>query len=272
MSAPAAVLSDSELDAYLARIGFTGVRATTFDVLAQIQHRHVCTIPFENLDIQLGRGIRVDLPSVVRKIVGEKRGGYCFEQNTLLRAALLALGFKVTPFLARVRWLMPPTEESALTHLVLVVDLDGHQWLVDGGFGSGSLTAPLRLDLTEPQPTPHEPRRILLRDGHYVQQTKITGEWSDLYLFLPQPSLAIDLEVGNWYTSTWPQSRFVLNLVAARADVGLRYTLLNREFSIRHVDGRVEKRTLATPEEVLDVLAHYFHLEFPPGTRFAALR
>ena len=82
---------------------------------------------------------------------------------------------------------------------------------------------------------------------------------------------AIDYEVANWYTSTHPRSRFVENLTAARADEGRRFTLLNREFAIRWIDGRVEKRELTSRADLLDVLAKHFTLSFSADTRFGRL-
>jgi N-hydroxyarylamine O-acetyltransferase len=261
-------LSPADLDAYFSRIGYTGPRSPDISTLAAIQLRHVCTIPFENLDIQLGLPIRLDLASITAKIVHRRRGGYCFEQNALLRAVLESLGYQVTPLLARVRWQVPTEQETALTHLLLLVTLEGRRWIVDGGFGSGSLTAPLLIDTEEVQPTPHDPRRVLRRGDLFAHQTRLTGEWSDLYLFTLTPAPAIDCEVGNWYTSTHPQSRFVLNLVAARADEGRRHTLVNREFATRWTDGRVEKSIVESPEALIALLSETFHLRMPAGTRF----
>lgn len=260
--------SSFDLEAYLARIHFSGARSPRFDTLAEIQLRHVCSIPFENLDILLGRGIRIDLASVQQKLVTDKRGGYCFEQNTLLAAALRSLGFRVTTLSARVRWQVPPETETALTHMMLLVEAEGRRFIVDGGFGAASLTAPLLLDTDAEQSTPHESRRLLRRDGVYVHQVKHAGEWADLYVFTLQPMLTPDYEMGNWFTSTWPQSRFRQNLTAALTYEHGRYTLLNREFTHRRSDGQNEKRELATPDELLEVLARYFLLPFPPGTRF----
>ncbi|MBP6508176.1 MAG: arylamine N-acetyltransferase [Opitutaceae bacterium] len=260
-----------DLDAYFARIGYTGPREPTAAVLTAIQRRHVYTLPFENLDILLGRPIRIDLPSVEQKLVREKRGGYCFEQNLLLQAMLTALGFKVTPLIARVRWQAPAEVITALTHMALMVEAGGERYLIDGGFGSASLTAALRLDTAEPQPTTHEPRRILPRDGGHVQQTQLSdGEWADLYQFTLDSVPVVDFEVGNWWTSTHPASRFTQNLAAAIAGDGLRHTIFNREFTTRWTDGRVEQRTLASPDELLDVLATHFNLHFPSGTHFNA--
>ena len=84
-----------DLDAYLARIRLPA-RPTLDDLgLAAVQRAHRLAIPFENLDIRLGRGIRIDSESVFAKLVTAKRGGYCFEQNRLFADALTALGFTV---------------------------------------------------------------------------------------------------------------------------------------------------------------------------------
>src|SRR5436190_21361273 len=96
-----------ELDAYLDRIDYTGGREPSLATLWAIHQRHVYAVPFENLDIHLGRGIRIDLPSLTQKLVHQRRGGYCFEQNTLFAAALREMGFTVTPLTARVRWNLP---------------------------------------------------------------------------------------------------------------------------------------------------------------------
>lgn len=261
-----------DLDAYFTRIGYTGPRTPKLDTLREIQRRHVYAIPFENLDIALGRGIRIDLATVERKLVHDRRGGYCFEQNLLLQHVLGALGFAVTPLIARVRWQAVPEVVTAQTHMMLRVELAGTSYLVDGGFGSASLTAPLRLDLIgTPQPTTHEPRRMLQQDGRYMHQTRLpSGDWADLYEFTLQPVPAIDFEVGNWWTSTHPFSKFTQNVIASAVADGVRYTLLNREFTTRYLDGRAEPRLLATPDELLAVLARSFGLHFPAGTRFNA--
>src|ERR1051325_366706 len=116
------------LDAYLARIGHTGSREASLATLRALHLLHVGAIPFENLDVLLGRGIRMDLESVEQKLVRDRRGGYCFEQNTLFAAVLRALGFKVDAFLARVRWNVPQENRTPLTHMILRVEIDGRPW------------------------------------------------------------------------------------------------------------------------------------------------
>ena len=258
-----------DLDAYFARIGYAGARTPTLDTFTAIHRAHVRAVPFENLDIQLGRGIRIDLPSIEEKLVRNRRGGYCFEQNTLFAAVLRELGFTVSPLVARVRWNLPVDLATALTHMLLRVEVpDVGPYLADVGFGSMSLVQPIRLELDREQPGGLEPRRIVARGKIFAQQAKIGDAWSDVYLFSGDEVPAIDFEVGNWFTSTHPQSRFVLNLVASRAGENCRHTLLNRELATRYSDGRVEKRDVGSPDELLAVLAEYFDLHFPAGTRF----
>ena len=259
-----------DLDAYLARLGYTGPREPTRAVLAEILRRHVSTIPFENLDVLLGRPIRTDGPALEQKLVREKRGGYCFEQNNLFLLVLHTLGFAAEPMIARVRWQVPAETATGLTHMLVRVALEGRDWLVDAGMGSLSLTAPLEMTDGLEQDTPHDRRRLVRRGELFAQQVIFDGQWQDVNLFHPQTAPAVDLELGNWYSHTHPQAHFRHNLMVARATVDARLTLLNREFTVRHRDGRSEKRLLATPDELLVVLAENFGLQFPAGTRFGS--
>ncbi len=259
-----------DLDAYFARIGYAGSREPSLRVLRAIQGLHVRKIPFENLNILLGRGINLDPVALEQKLVREQRGGYCFEQNTYLMHVLRALGFQVTTLGARVRWQVPPDTATATTHLLLLVDLHHQRHIADVGFGSMSLTAPLELDNEGEQPTPLEPRRIIRQNGRYLQQSLVAGAWSDVYEFSLAEFTPADIAVANWYTSTHPESRFQLNLTAARVGEEHRYTLFNREFIIRHLDGRADKREIGSPAELIGLLASQFGLNFPAGTRFRA--
>jgi len=260
-----------DLEAYLARVGYTGSRAPDFATLAEIHACHAGTIPFENLDILLGRLIPTDLPSIERKLVGDRRGGYCFEQNALLGAALRQLGFAVTPLIGRVRWRIPDDVPTPLVHQLLRVETsDAGPCLADVGFGSMSLRRPLRLEYDTPQQGCLEPRRLVRRGALVAHQARIGDNWGDVYTFTLEPVPAVDLELGNWYTCAHPQSAFRHNLRASLTLEDRRHTLLNRELTVRHADGRVDRREIADPDELLAVLAEYFGLRFPAGTRFGA--
>ena len=162
-----------DLDAYLARLAYTGPRDATLATLRALQLRQVSTIPFENLDILLGRRIAIDFPGVERKLVRDRRGGYCYEQNLLLGTALRALGFHVTTIAGRIRLGRSPDEPAGLTHMHLLVMIEGRRYLADAGIGGMSLTAPLALDTEAEQATPHEPRRLLRQGDYYLQQVKL---------------------------------------------------------------------------------------------------
>lgn len=255
-----------DLDRYLSRIGHDGPRAPTLEALRALQLRHALSMTFENLDPLLRRPVPLDLDSLQRKMLGGRRGGYCFEQNGLFMAALTALGFDVTGLLARVRWMVPPDRQVPRTHMTLRVRIDGADYIADVGFGGQTPTGPLRLEPGIEQATPHEPYRLDADGDGFLLQGRLGGEWRPLYRFDLQPQTAADYEMGNWYTSTHPQSRFLNNLIAARPAADRRFALLNREFAVHHLGGPTERRTLADAQEVRRVLDEVFGLTPPAGS------
>lgn len=257
-----------DLDAYFARISYTGAREPTLAVLHAIAAHHAVAIPFENLDVLLGRGISLDPAAVERKLVHDRRGGYCFEQNSLLLHVLLALGYRVTPLSARVRWQRPRDFTPPRTHMFLRVDLADEPWLADVGVGSMSLPGAIRFTADLEQATPLEARRIIHDGTRLFHQSWFEEAWHDVYEFTGEEMLPIDRELANWYTSAHPLSHFRIRLVAARVTATGRVALLNGEFTIRPAHGPAVKRELGSPEELLAVLAEHFDLHFPAGTRF----
>ncbi len=258
-----------DLDAYCARIGYDGPRTPTLETLNDLMSAHVQRVPFENLDVLLGRGISLEPEALHRKLIDERRGGYCFEQNGLLLLVLTQLGFDVTPLSARVRYQRPRDYTPARTHLFLRVVIDDVPWVADVGVGGLSLTSAIRFDVEGEQATRHEPRRLIVEDGRHFHQARLGGEWCDVLEFTGETMPPIDRELANWFTSTHPQSHFRHRLVAARAlPDGGRLTLVNRELSTRRRSGEADTRLLDTPGELLDVLAADFGLCFPSGTVF----
>jgi N-hydroxyarylamine O-acetyltransferase len=256
----------SDLDAYLERIGATAPLAPSAEALADLQQAHVGAIPFENLDILLGRPIPLDLESLQAKLVTARRGGYCFEQNTLFQAILDRLGFEVTPLAARVR--VGTTTVRARTHMLLRVDLAEGRFVADVGFGADG---PLRsLPLEEGREHWLGPMGHRLRREHalWVLEGYVDGGWADLYAFTLEPQYPIDFEMANHFTSTHPRSAFVNSLTAQRSWPERRVILRNRDLTVR--EGRVgETTTIRDPEHLLEVLERHFGLAFPPGTRFS---
>ncbi len=262
--------SPLDLEAYFRRVNYSGTREPTLETLRALNFAHVCAIPFENLDILLGRGIPIDLATIEKKIVRGGRGGYCFEQNTLFSAVLRQMGFAVTTLAARVRWNVAPETATPRTHMVLLVDLDRKRYVVDVAFGGVSLSWPIELLADVEQQTVHGISRLLFQDGLYTHQTKRNGAWLDVYRFTLEPHGEADYILANWYTSTFPNSRFRQNMILVRAGVDRQYSLQNRDFIVRKIDGAVEKRAIQDPEELLQVLRDAFFLDFPEGTRFGS--
>ena len=162
-------LSFGELESYFARVNYDGPREPSLDVLRALQYRHTHTFPFENLDVLLGRGIRLDTGALTVKLIDSRRGGYCFEQNGLFWRVLNALGFAVTPLAARVRWQVPDEVETGRTHMLLKVDLPEGPYIVDVGFGGLNPTAPFALEPGLAQATSLETYRIVPWGGGYAR-------------------------------------------------------------------------------------------------------
>jgi N-hydroxyarylamine O-acetyltransferase len=252
-----------DLEAYLARLGHQPAGDGSIETLRGLHRAHALAIPFENLDILLGRPIRLDLESLQGKLVRGRRGGYCFEHNTLFAAALEALGLQVTTLAARVR--MGRSGPTSRTHMILEVEAAGERWLADVGFGGAGLLDPLPFASEEPVRQGAWKFR-LQREGdlHVVQWLQAEG-WQDLYAFNLEPQLAIDFEVANHFTSTWPGSPFVTGVRAQRPGLEERLDLSSEAFVVTRPEG--EERTRVTSnDQLLDILATRFDLSFPSGT------
>ncbi|MEX3858050.1 arylamine N-acetyltransferase [Paraburkholderia sp. BR10923] len=251
------------LENYFARIGYQGPRAATLEVLRAIHLLHPAAIPFENLNPLTRQPVRLELAAIERKLVTQKRGGYCFEQNILFANVLMQLGFKITPMLARVIWGREPGTISPRTHMVLRVDIDGDEWIADVGFGGVTLTAPLRLTAGLAQPIPLGTFR-LANAGHdtvYLEVLAPDESWSRVYHVDLRAVEWVDYEISNWYTSTSPDSKFVNNLLACRVLPELRLALFNDQLNERDAQGQiVSERRLASAAELADCLRERFGL------------
>lgn len=254
--------AEFDLSAYLTRIGLSHPVAPDLPGLRAVVAHHTATIPFESIDPFLGQPVRIDLPSLTGKLIRDRRGGYCFEQNLLLLAALRAMGFSAAPRLARV---VRGQAEDAMTprsHVMLRVDLPEGRFLVDVGFGNLTPTGPLDLASDAPQPTPHEWFQLSPMGAELVSRARIGEEWQGLYRLGPETPPAIDLEMANWFTATHPASPFTGNLIVARPAPGERRTLFNLRFVRRAATG-TEVRYLSGAAELGEVLADAFDLILP---------
>jgi len=256
-----------DLPAYLRRTGYAGEIAPTPQALGALHLAHATHIPFENLDILLGRPIALDLPSIEAKLVGARRGGYCFEHNLLFAAVLRAFGFAVTQLAARVRH--RTTAVLPRTHMLLLVEAEGGRWLADVGFGGEGLLLPVPFGVGEEVRHYAWSYRVTedAAASAWVLQSRRDGAWLDLYAFTLEPQQAVDYEMANHYVSTHPDSRFVQTLTV-QLPTPERRLILRNLLLIEDRGDVVAERTLAGDDELLAVLRESFRLDFPPETRF----
>ena len=216
-------------------------------------------IAFENIDPLARRVPPLDLASVQRKLVTQRRGGYCYEQNTLFQGALLALGFRVTGLMARVRRGVPPHVMTPRSHMLLLVDLPEGPHLADVGYGALTPTAPLRLRVDLEQATPNEVFR-LAPDRRRVHPAGGDRRRLGGCLSVRAVAAATDRLRGDQLPhATRPNALFVENLVVTRPTPGVRRTLFNRQFSVRREGAVVERQVLRT-RAITAVLADEFGL------------
>lgn len=255
-----------DLKAYAARIEYAGGFTPTLATLRDLHLAHATHIAFENLDILLGRPIKLDLESLSAKLIHAGRGGYCFEQNALFAAVLESIGFPVRRLAARVR--MGATEIRPRSHMLLAVEAEGESWVADVGFGGDGLLLPVRLHSPEPAPHFGWRFRVIVEGGLHVLQSMRPEGWFDLYAFTLEEQHPADYEVSNYFTSTNPNSPFVNRLVAQKPGPDVRVTLVNRQLIEQRPDGASET-ALPNDDALLATLAERFGLRFPPGTRFS---
>lgn len=250
-----------DLDAYFRRIGYDGPPGASPEALAAIVRCHAMAIPFENLAVLAHGAPDLESRAVEAKLVGRRRGGYCFEQNHLLLAALRGIGFAVEPLSARVRWGLAPGTPTPRTHMVLRVRSGGRPWLADVGFGNFTLTAPVDLSTGEPQQTPHERVRVAPEGDGFVLEVESGEGWRGAYAFDLVPQLHVDYLQQNWYTATRPGALFANNLVVTLPISGGRRTLFNRTLTLRSLAGTVERTPVESIGALAEILGASFGLE-----------
>ncbi len=262
--------AELDVDAYLARISYKGPISATLDVLRELHALHPAAITFENIDVLLKRPIRLEIAAISEKILTRGRGGYCYEQNTLLMAALQSIGFKVRAIAGRVQWNMGDLV-TARNHMLLLVSLADGDYVADVGFGGLTLTAPLRLEPDAEQQTPHGWHRIVRVGDEFQVQARLDGRWSGIYQFSLAEEAPTDWEMANWFVSTSPDSIFTNTLIVARPAGESRYTLRNKRLRVHRADGATEQRLISTADELTDILRREFKLNLPPSNDLAVI-
>ncbi|HEV7279237.1 MAG TPA: arylamine N-acetyltransferase [Pirellulaceae bacterium] len=257
-----------DLDAYFDRIGYDGSRKPTQATLEGIVLHHVRSIPFENLNSLLGQPVRTELPSIQAKLVFDRRGGYCYEQNLLLLHVLWLLGYRANGLAARVLWGQPDGALPPRSHMLLRVEMAGRAYLVDVGFGGMTPTAPLLLQAGIDQATPHEAFRLVARGAEFELQTCLGDEWKKVYRFDLQEQAPGDYAAANWWVSTHPESLFTQNLFVSRVEDGKRIVCLNGDVAIYRPGQPPEKREIRELPALREFLEQQIRLPLAGLDRF----
>lgn len=248
-------------DAYLRRLGYSGARTPSLEVLRALHELHLLHVPFENLDIHWQRPIVVEETRFIRKIVEERRGGFCYELNGAFGALLRELGFAVTNLSARVpkssgEGLGPPFD-----HMALLVTLDdGSRWLADVGFGD-SFFSPLRLDTTEPQRDRNGIYRFEREDDDWRCLSKRGDAWALEYLFSLEPHALGDYAPMCDFQQFSPESAFTKKRICSIATATGRVSLTDSKLIITH--GAVKDEIPVPAAEWLRVLEETFGIQPP---------
>ncbi len=247
-----------DVRSYIARINYSGPTSPTIETLRALHRAHLLAVPFENLDIELGRKIVVDEDVTVRKVVELRRGGFCYELNGAFAALLRALGYRVTLLSARVAR-EGGGEGPEFDHLTLRVDLE-QPWLADVGFGE-SFLEPLRMQAELKQ---HDPagvfRLVQLGERFQVEKSVAEGEWKRQYSFGLQPRRLEDFAAMCHYHQTSPESHFTQNRICTRATARGRITLSGMKLIVTR-NGHREERMLNAEKDWADALAEQFGIQ-----------
>lgn len=243
---------------YLQRIGFVGEIQPNADSLCKLMRCHLQAIPFENLDVQAGKVVSLVQEDIVDKIVYRKRGGYCYEVNSLFAMALTELGFDYDLIGARPMFYPQRRPKS---HMVLLVKMGNEHWLCDTGFGSFGLRAPIGL---------HQLGQVIQQDnetfmldknerGEFILKALVKGEWANQFGFDLQPMEMIDFMPVNYYNSTHPDAVFVQRYLVMQQRPDGRTLLSGNQ--LKQLRGDQETVTEITAEQLDEVLWQEFRLK-----------
>jgi N-hydroxyarylamine O-acetyltransferase len=251
-------LTTTEATAYLRRIGAAAPESPTLAALGSLHRAHLLAVPFENLDIALGRPIRLDRAALLAKVVGARRGGYCYELNGLFALLLRRLGYAVDLVSARVA-----SADGGLTeefdHVALVVSggrLD-EPVLADVGFGEG-FVEPLPLRDGFERPERGHTVGLAHRDGTWVHRDRHDGDgWRDRFVFSTTPHPLTDFAARNEWQQTSPDSHFTRSRLASVLTPTGRVTLSGDRL-ITTAQGRRQETALVGDDAVRAALAEHF--------------
>lgn len=246
------------LSQYLERIGFEGQARADLATVTAMMRCQLFTVPFENLDVQAGKVVSLVPEEIVEKIILRQRGGYCYEVNALFAMALQELGIPYQMVAARPMFY--PVRRPR-THMALIVEVEGAQWLCDLGFGSYGIRQPMRLDLLDVEVSQDSDTFKLSMPNvrEYLLQAKADGVWANQYGFDLSVHEWIDFVPANYLNSTHPDAIFVQKLLVVLHQPWGRYILLDH--NLKTVRDGVSSTQVIEPGQRAQVLHDLFKLQ-----------
>lgn len=244
-----------DLDAYFKRIKWKGATDPTLETLGALMQAHMASIPFENLDVLLGRPIELDLDSVQNKLVRAERGGYCMEHGMLFGAVLEDLGFSPVRHSARVL-MRRELFEAPRTHMFLSVRIAGQSFVVDPGFGS--LGPPQPIALIESDGGAPQPGHWMARSGNrWIMRARSGDETLEVWSSTLEPEVPVDFKMANHFTSTYPESPFVNNMMLRAVTLDGYIAVMNRKVN-QWRGGECQSTVLADRQSLRSLLRENF--------------
>ncbi|MDD2369870.1 MAG: arylamine N-acetyltransferase [Sulfuricurvum sp.] len=237
---------------YLSRIGYEVEVRADVTTLTALMQRQLSTIVFENTEVQAGRIPSLVPEDIVKKVIVNRRGGYCYEINGVFAMALTAIGFEW--YFAGARSMLYPTRRPK-THMVLIVRVDGCDYLCDTGFGGYALRAPMVIEESEVVQD-GDRFRLEILGSEYVLGAMVQGEWQRLYGFALQPQEWIEFSLANYFNATSSDTIFTQKKIAIMQTPQGRKILVDNELKLIE-DGKLEKLDV----EYASALKEYFGLE-----------
>jgi len=254
-----------DLNAYFERIRWGGSTHPGYETLAGLLGAHMSHIPFENLDVLLGRPVRLELEALQHKLVHAHRGGYCFEHATLFAAVLEQLGFEPTRHTARVVVFLP-RHAAPRTHMVLTVPLKEGKFVVDPGLGVLAPRIPVPLIDGAQVHAGMEVHWMAREENQWTLRTLTGEEVVDCWVSSLEADNLVDFEVGNHYAATHPMSPFVNRIMLRALTPTGRVTVMNREVTFWQ-EGTAYASQLADRAALRRLLVQHFGFDLPEVER-----
>jgi len=249
------IATNFSLSNYLDRIGYRGEPRTDLSTLTALMSAQLQSVPFENTEVQAGRIPSLVYEDIVTKIVTHNRGGYCYEVNGLFAMALTAIGFEW--YFAGARPMFYPARRPK-THMVVIVTIDGKNYLCDTGFGGHGIRQPLEIAEANRIVQESDTFSLKLHDDEYVLKTLLGDEWTPQYGFTLIPQEWIEFSLANYFNATNPDTIFTQKKLAVMQTPRGRRILVDNSLKI------IEEGEVTLHEVDYDTAAReHFNISIP---------